>query len=170
MRTRTTTPGARRSPFLWRRSPRWRTGGPSAAPSSRRSGKLEPRRARRRSRQSQRRPAPAPPADDGWGDDAWGDDVPAKPVALKSSPKKTGRKTLPKKTGTLSLSKGMFSKDQKAAPPPKAKTEEQIKAEKLKAAAAAMKAAPVSKLPADDRVGHGLLGLYFSILSGRRSR
>ena len=42
------------------------------------------------------------------------------------------------------------SKDQKAAPPPKAKTEEQIKAEKLKAAAAAMKAAPVSKLPADD--------------------
>ena len=41
-------------------------------------------------------------------------------------------------------------KDQKAAPPPKAKTEEQIKAEKLKAAAAAMKAAPVSKLPADD--------------------
>ena len=43
-----------------------------------------------------------------------------------------------------------FSKDQKAAPPPKAKTEEQIKAEMLKAAAAAMKAAPVSKLPADD--------------------
>ena len=36
-----------------------------------------------------------------------------------------------------------FSKDQKAAPPPKAKTEEQIKAEMLKAA-------PVSKLPADD--------------------
>ena len=93
---------------------------------------------------------PAPPADDGWGDDAWGDDVPAKPVALKSSPKKTGRKTIQKKGGTLSLSKGMFSKDQKAAPPPKAKTEEQIKAEKLKAAAAAMKAAPVSKLPADD--------------------
>ena len=93
---------------------------------------------------------PAPPADDGWGDDAWGDDVPAKPVALKSSPKKPGRKTIPKKGGTLSLSKGMFSKDQKAAPPPKAKTEEQIKAEKLKAAAAAMKAAPVSKLPADD--------------------
>ena len=76
--------------------------------------------------------------------------MPAKPVALKSSPKKTGRKTIPKKGGTLSLSKGMFSKDQKAAPPPKAKTEEQIKAEKLKAAAAAMKAAPVSKLPADD--------------------
>ena len=39
---------------------------------------------------------------------------------------------------------------QKAAPPPNAKTEEQIKAEKLMAAAAAMKAAPVSKLPADD--------------------
>ena len=76
--------------------------------------------------------------------------MPAKPVALKSSPKKPGRKTIPKKGGTLSLSKGMFSKDQKAAPPPKAKTEEQIKAEKLKAAAAAMKAAPVSKLPADD--------------------
>ena len=44
----------------------------------------------------------------------------------------------------------MFFKDQKAAPPPKAKTEEQIKAEMLKAAAAAMKPAPVSKLPADD--------------------
>ena len=109
------------------------------------SGKLEPRRARSKPSITKAAP-PAPPADDGWGDDAWGDDVPAKPVALKSSPKKPGRKTLPKKTGTLSLSKGMFSKDQKAAPPPKAKTEEQIKAEKLKAAAAARTPRPVSKL------------------------
>ncbi len=121
-----------------------------------RRAELEAKRKARAAQRAASKPSitkaapPAPPADDGWGDDAWGDDVPAKPVALKSSPKKPGRKTLPKKGGTLSLSKGMFSKDQKAAPPPKAKTEEQIKAEKLKAAAAAMKAAPVSKLPADD--------------------
>ena len=120
-------PWGTKEPVPVAKKPSVRTGGPSAAPSSRRSGKLEPRR---RAAPKPAAPPKPPAADDGWGDDAWGDDVPAKPVALKSSPKKTGGKTLPKKGGTLSLSKGAFSKDQKAAPPPKAKTEEQIKAGK----------------------------------------
>jgi len=106
------------------------------------------------------KPAPAQPpaklfgndlADDPFGDDdAWGNDVPVKVVAPKEKRKAAARKPPAKKGGTLSLSQGMFKAGTKGLPSPKAKTEEELKREKLAKAAAAMKAAPAAKLPADD--------------------
>ena len=112
-RTRTTTPGARRSPFPWQKKPSVEDR------RAQRRAELEAKRKARAAARASSKPSitkaapPAPPADDGWGDDTG-----ARRAHQARRPEIVAQeagKRCPKGRHA-SLSKGMFSKDQKAAP------------------------------------------------------